>query len=152
MKKLLLIFTLVSLAGLCFAPHKDMRKGVKLDPERSEAQRAIDQQNYQSVQGEMYAPPTDTETVEVGTELAESESASAIATAGDSLDGTANERAAEMALKEANRSLEAKRGSNWGWIWTLVVGGVGLGSVFAVRQYANKTIPEMPSDANTRKW
>jgi|CXWL01.1.fsa_nt_gi hypothetical protein len=129
-----------------------MRKGVKLDPERSEAQRAFDQQNYQSVQGELVSPPSDTETVVVDADLSESESASAVASAGNSIDGLSSEETAKRALKEADRVLAAKRGSGWSWVWSFVIGGVGVGSIFAVRQYANKTIPEMPSDVSTRKW
>lgn len=149
-KRLFATVAISCVAVMCFAPFRDMRSNVKIEPERSEAQRQQDQRDHQLVQGEVVTAPVDTEP-DVGPSMdTDSEGAANILEAERQSDGSADERKAKAALIEAERDIEARQRGGFNWIWAALFGALGLGVVFAIRQFAAKAVPAMPERENAR--
>lgn len=146
-----LVFTVVvaSFAALCFAPFRDLRPNVKIDPERSEAQRQVDQRDHQLVQGEVVTAPQDTEP-DVGPPIeTDPEGASNLMAAQRQSEESPEERASKAALLEAERDIKARERGGFSWIWAALFGALGLGIVIAIRQFAAKAVPPMPDRRNS---
>lgn len=142
----------LSIATMSFAPFKDLRKGVKLDPERSEAQRTIDQQQYQGVQGEIAPPPVDTDSKsDVQYEGSDPEGKSALAVASQQSEDAEGAKKGRENLIQAEKDLRGSR-SGGTWIMFGVLAALGGAIFFGVRSYASKAIPEMPSNNRGAKW
>lgn len=150
MNRLMLTVVGLSLAAICFAPFRDLRPNVKIDPERSEAQRQQDQREHQLVQGEAVPAPEDTEP-DVGPSIeSDPEGASNLVAAERQSEEGSDERASKAALIEAERDIKARERGGFNWFWAALFGALGLGVVVAIRQFAAKAVPPMPDRKNSR--
>lgn len=150
LKRLLATVSITCLAAMCFAPFRDMRSNVKIEPEKSEAQRQLDQREHQLVQGEAVPPPIDTEPDYGPAIETDAEGAANIVEAERQSEESQEEKNSKAALIEAERDIKARERGGFNWIWAALFGALGLGVVIAIRQYAAKTIPDMPERKNAR--
>jgi hypothetical protein len=140
MKSRIIAVTLVlSLAALSPAPIRDLRSGVKVQPERSQEQVTRDQSEHQMTRAEVAPPPKDTEETYIQKEsLHDRDAANTVA-------GSLNEDAiAKKALEQAEKDIHTKEPRNWTWLWGLFIALFGFGVVFALKHFVGKSIPDMP--------
>lgn len=142
--KVALAVAFVLLSVLCPAPIKQLPpKGQQLPPMSMSQEELARQQAEQQRINEVGKVPERTES----TFIPDSQSA---ASAADTL-RTASVDPAKDVIKKASQNLEAKksRGSS-PWIFASVMLLIGLGVVFAFRQWAEKNVP-MPQDKSKKQ-
>lgn len=148
-----IVLVAVAVAAMSFAPFKDMRKNVKIEPERTETQRTIDQQQYQTVQGEIAPAPVDSDTLsDVKLESANPDGNEALMAAQEQSGDPDEAKIAKDTLIEAERQIQLRKGGGFNWILAAILGALGGGIFFGVRHYAAKSIPEMPDFSKKSKW
>lgn len=148
-QKLIGIALVLSLACLSPAPMRDLRSGVKVQPEKNQQQVEIDQRNYQQVQGETAQAPRDTEDMLTDNIDSERSASKTVKTFDDDQKASAN---TDKTLAEATAGIGRKDPRGVSWIWGMLFLILGFGVVLALRQFANKSIPEMPNNLRTGKW
>jgi len=140
MKKICLVLGMVAMFGLCYAPIEDRPPGGKF-------YRELNDQELSQVQSGTTVPAPYGDSTESKPEapLIRND-ATASDTVSTALSGKAN-----VALAQADKDAKSKAGGGPRFlIWGAIVAALGLGSVFAVRTYANKVVPEPMSGRNVR--
>ncbi len=61
------------------------------------------------------------------------------------------EAKAMQTMREAQKSIGQKSGGSQPWVWALVIGGLGFGSIMGARAWANKTIV-VPEKQRKVRW
>jgi len=140
MNKILLIVGMVAMFGLCYAPIEDRPQGSKF-------YRELNDQELEKVQGGgvVASPEGDSGDPKTETPIIRHD-----ATAGDTV-STALTGKANEALAQADKDTKSKEGGPKFLLWGTIVAVLGLGSVFAVRTYANKVVPE-PTFKGKPRW
>lgn len=145
-QKINLILMAAMICASCWAPMKDPRKNVKLNPEATQAQLA-EQQKLQKTQGEVGFVPPITDRPEINPEQSNPDAKNAMASAMNRMDGN---DPSQKALVEADKKLHESGFSLGGKsLWGLGFLALGMGAVFTIRQWANKNIPKMPRKRTT---
>ncbi len=140
-QKLNLIVMAAMICASCWAPMKDPRQNVKINPEATAAQLA-EMQRLQKTQGEVgYVPPV-TDRPDVDSAQSDPSAKNTMAGAMSRMGGN---DPSQKALLEADKKIhESPFALGGAGLWGILFLGLGMGSVFAVRQWANKNIPKMP--------
>jgi hypothetical protein len=93
------------------------------------------QQVYNGVQPVVGEVPTDTTPGRAGGPAVDPGAKDALAVGSAAIDE-------EQVLSEGSKRQGADEPKSRSWLWALVFGALGLGSIFAVRQWANRAIPD----------
>lgn len=131
MNRLFIIVALLLAAASISAWNKGMPKGAKFFPEQSQEEVAR-QQSKQVVVGEVGAVQDREAKPSIDGPSSEGAAAQDLASAS---------RAAEDVRKAGQQLREGKGGFPW---WMAIFGLIGFACVLALRQYANRAIPEAP--------
>jgi hypothetical protein len=134
------ITTILVLACAALSPafHEKKPAGKAWIPEETEESKAS-QQIYQGTRAQVGEVPVDTTPEKAPLSMSDPSERAALDAGSQNLDG-------QQVLQEADRrSHTSEKGPNYG-LWAMILGTVGFGSVMAFRQWANKNIPEMPSN------
>ena len=145
MKAILLTFIAFLIATNSYAWNEGKPAGEKFRPEVTEAELQ-QQQRFQRTAGEVGGSPRDDNgESRMGPAMNDSDAAR-------TLGGASTADAAVANLLEADARMKEKAPSAGGLpIWAIAIGAAAFGSVFAIRQWANKNIPA-PINAKRSNW
>lgn len=146
--KLITIAAVFGLAAFSPAPIKDLRRNVQIQPEKSQEMVEQDQRNHQMVQPPMAQAPDDTEVPHMSQDDTPDAGAAKAIRANDT------QREAEVTkqnIKEGKEGLSRKQPADMTWLWGIFVALLGFGIVFAVKQVAGRSIPDMPESLTNPK-
>lgn len=144
------IFLLTLTAGLivpnCWAPiekapprdHPLLRSATGAELEH--------QQSLQRTQGEVgYVPRRDTNAPDAAAEVSDHTAGTNLVAATNAADSAESERAKKV-LVQADKAIQQEEGKSSGWLWGLVFGAFGFGSIMGLRTWAAKNIPTGPAN------
>lgn len=144
--KITLAVAFAALSVLCPAPIKQLPpQGQQLPPMSMSQEQLAKQQAEQQHINEVGKVPERTESVFTP-------DSQSVASATDTL-RTASVDPSKDVIREASRSLEAKKNGNSSiWIFASVMLLIGLGVAFAFRQWAEKNAPMPHSKSKNQVW
>lgn len=142
-----ILLVLISLCTSAMAWVDDRPEGAKFYPEQSQAQVEL-QQREQRTMGELGNVPRRQGESRLDVEPTDAGAADNLAAA--TVKSPETERGSAV-LKEAARQRNGESSRGPAWWWGAIVAGVGFGAFYALKVYADKTVPE-PQKSRPIQW